>query len=578
MRLSTLVAAVALAAPLSGASLAAQDTLRVLYHTAGDTVSPSSIVTVMFDRPIAGAPDSTVSASRVFHIEPAVAGSAVWRDPVTIRLVPTATLTPGTVYTVTLENVIRAADGATLGAPYQFRFRVVGSRLVGRSFDRNGPGGDTLAPDGRIQLLYSAPVDEERIQRQVRLELSGCPSADTIAYRATRQRKIGQGDPDYFRWAGGYSSDTLVTGLRRVVELEPVKPLPLECAGRIVVPTTTDDSVYGRLERYAVRTAPTFRILTLDCRDENPYDAGACNKKVLTLWLSSPIRRGDVAHFVRLNDQPVAYEGRSEVGKQWSLPVRLTPRTTYRVHLDTAMRDVYGRRLDGPTEIAVVTGDFAPEIAYPTGIITAPYSGPRTLPLRFVNVQSVRIIAFRIPDSSRASALRPARPSSLYQLVRRGTVAETSLVALPARLNLDTTIAAPIPAIALAPDHPLVALRIEVVQPLAAAHLPDSSRFAHALVLVWPGQQAEWWSGFMPLRVMLLQVTDLSITARLVGVADGAAMVTDLANGRPRANVSVTQTDPWGREVGRGVTDREGLAVLARVAPDSIPPARTPTT
>ena len=82
MRLSTVIAAVVLANPRPGTSLTAQGTLRVLRHTPGDVAAPSSIVTVMFDRPVAGALDATTPAARLFHIAPNVAGSVTWRDQI----------------------------------------------------------------------------------------------------------------------------------------------------------------------------------------------------------------------------------------------------------------------------------------------------------------------------------------------------------------------------------------------------------------------------------------------------------------------------------------------------------------
>src|SRR5215831_8896157 len=137
--------------------LDAQDMVRVLWHVPGDSASPASTVTVMFDRPVAGALDSTVSAASVFRITPRVAGSVFWRDPISIRFVPGDPLSPGVRYTVGIDTTLRAADGARFAAPYQFEFRVRGPSLLARSFD-NYFGGDTLAPDGRFQLLYSAPI------------------------------------------------------------------------------------------------------------------------------------------------------------------------------------------------------------------------------------------------------------------------------------------------------------------------------------------------------------------------------------------------------------------------------------
>src|SRR5215467_5690747 len=205
----------------------AQDSLRVLSHTP-TTASPSSIVTVTFDRPIAGAMD-TLPPSRVFRIAPDIAGTLTWRDPTTIRFVPSKPLQPGTEYTVTIDTSARAVDGSRLGAPFHFSYRVTGPQLLLRSFDRFvGFLKDTLAPDGRIELLYSAPVDLARLAGAMRIELTGCPGAGTIAYHPLLQRPLSPNDPIAFRQAGGYQHDSIADRFRSLVELEPVGPLPVE--------------------------------------------------------------------------------------------------------------------------------------------------------------------------------------------------------------------------------------------------------------------------------------------------------------------------------------------------------------
>jgi uncharacterized protein YfaS (alpha-2-macroglobulin family) len=569
MRLSTVIAAAVLAGPGAVASLAAQDTLGVLRHTPGEGAAPSSIVTIMFDRPIAGALEATTPAARLFHIAPNVAGSVTWRDPVTIRFIPTAPLTPGERFTVTLDASVRAVDGARLAAPYRFSFRVSGARLLARSFDHPGWSVDTLAPDGHMRLLYSAPVDLARLQRGARLELSDCPNATTVALRATRQRPLAPEDPDAFRWAGGYQRDTIADRFRTVVDLEPAASLPLECNGKVVLPTMDDDSSFGREERYAVRTAAVFRILNFDCQRWNPN----CNSNQLTLWFASPVRRADIERHVHLDGQSVVINGQAEVEKQWSVKVALAPRSKYSIRVDAEVRDVYERRLEGPSEISASTDDHMPQLAFAAGIITMPHSGPRTIPLRSVNARSVRVIAYRIPDSARASVINMAAAVIDPAMAFRRLAAETTIVVLPDRLNVDTTTEIPLPALALAPDQPMVAIRVDIAQPLPDAYPPNISRERHAIVLGWPDRPSIWWFPYT-----LLQVTDLAVTARLVGAADGGALVTDLRTGRPRESVTVTQIDPWGRVVGRGVTDSTGVAVLARTAPDSVPPPGTPIT
>src|SRR5690242_3400551 len=117
MRLLRAVAALVLAA----APLRAQDDhLQVLRHTPLDTAGPATVVTVAFDRPVAGGLESTIPAERVFHMEPSVAGRVEWRDPAAIRFVPKEPLVPGRVFTVTVDTVVRGMDGSRLVQPYHF--------------------------------------------------------------------------------------------------------------------------------------------------------------------------------------------------------------------------------------------------------------------------------------------------------------------------------------------------------------------------------------------------------------------------------------------------------------------------
>src|SRR5262245_5467799 len=94
--------------------------LRVLRVTPSGDAAPPTTVTVTFDRPAAGSLDRSVDPRAVFAIEPAVAGTVDWRDPVTLRFRPAAPLTPNTTYTVTVADAFAAMDGSRLARPYRF--------------------------------------------------------------------------------------------------------------------------------------------------------------------------------------------------------------------------------------------------------------------------------------------------------------------------------------------------------------------------------------------------------------------------------------------------------------------------
>src|SRR5690242_276554 len=191
---------------LAGTPLGAQEgPLHVLRHSPSDTASPGNIVAVTFDRPVAGRLDATINPHRIFRIEPATPGRVAWRDPITIRFVPDEPLTPGSTFVVTLDTAFTAIDGSKLATPYRFSFRVPGPRLLARSFygDYSGES-DRLPVDGKLELLYSAPVDLTTLARVLRLELTACDSSamrTTIAMIPIRERTLTKKDPYPFQYA-----------------------------------------------------------------------------------------------------------------------------------------------------------------------------------------------------------------------------------------------------------------------------------------------------------------------------------------------------------------------------------------
>src|SRR3982751_4222332 len=103
MRTPLLVAAIA-AVALTPPARAQMGTLRVVRATPTATAGPMQQISVAFDRPVAGSLDRSVDPATIFHIEPAVRGRLEWRDPVTIRLTPSAPLAPDAQYTVTVSS------------------------------------------------------------------------------------------------------------------------------------------------------------------------------------------------------------------------------------------------------------------------------------------------------------------------------------------------------------------------------------------------------------------------------------------------------------------------------------------
>ena len=94
------------------------DSLKILRALPSGETGPAAVVTVSFDRPVAGSLDRSIDPQPLFHIVPQVAGRVEWRDPITIRFTPASLLTAGTTYTVTIDNQFDAMDGSRLDQPF----------------------------------------------------------------------------------------------------------------------------------------------------------------------------------------------------------------------------------------------------------------------------------------------------------------------------------------------------------------------------------------------------------------------------------------------------------------------------
>jgi uncharacterized protein YfaS (alpha-2-macroglobulin family) len=532
--------------------------LQVLRHTPGDTATPGNVITVTFDRPVAGQLGATVDPARIFHLSPAIPGRVEWRDPVTIRFIPDQPLTPGTRIAVTLDTTFRAFDGSRLAKRWAFAFRVPGPRLLARSFgDDDSPGAPATLPlDGGIQLLYSAPMDLARLQSGAHIELAAqCTGgARTVALRAVRQRTVSKDDPWEFHAAGGWNRDTTADHFRRVVELKPAQPLPLECPGVAVLPNTTEDLAYGGTERFAIETAANFRLRPFECSD-----GARCPMNDLVLRFTAPVRRGDVLQHVRLEPAvPLVLDADDVPSGDWRVKLTLAPRTTYTVVADSTLRDVYGRALAGPSRTRVVTGDFVPNVSYPAGMLTMPRTGPRTLPVSHVNVRTMRVVSYRIPTADRAPMFA-AGPDGLEHMLDSlpDLRPETTFVQFDARLNVPDTSEIPL-AGGAASDTQLVALRMEIARVVPGLLAGSSSQKAIPLT----ARGIDGVSGYLgPGRITLVQRTDLALHAR-VSPGHTVAFVTGLLDGAPRAGATVREMNPSGAVTAQGVTGADGIAQL----------------
>jgi alpha-2-macroglobulin len=529
--------------PLLAAALvtSGRPPLRVLRVTPTGAAAPTAELTVVFDRPVAGSLDYSVDPRTVLQVTPAIPGRVEWRDPITIRLVPTRPLSADTRYTVTVANGFHAMDGARLAEPYSFTFRVRGATLLAGAPADAPPDTNArfVAPATRFETVWSDAPDTARLARAVFLEMaSTCGGPRVVRLAVASQRRLKPDDPWRYQMARVDRRDPSADSLRRVVTLAPTSPLPLNCRGELVSPSELASDGGATLLRWPFRTYGAFRVAGAECAGTKYCPSGP-----LVVTFTTPMRGADVLRHVTITPaMPFTVSDTASESARWVLDARLAPRASYTVVVDPAARDIFGQRLAGNTAAAVATTGFEPRVDYPYGRLLAERNAFRTLAVEHVNVDTLVAYIAPVPDSTSATVLASA-PWSLdhlwESLAARATVRRIAVLHVP---DKGYVTAIPLPPFDSLAGATLVAVKV------IATNAPDRARALRGA------------------PVALLQVTNLGLHAR-IGAESGEAWVTGVDDGRPRANAIVTLYDQYNRPVAQATTGPDGLARLSGYTP-----------
>ena len=509
--------------------------LRVSPQNAGESTDD---ITVTFDRPIAGGLDSTVDPKTFFTITPRVAGRLEWRDPVTIRLHPSAPLPAGVTYTVRIANTFKAMDGSQLDAPYAFSFRIRGPKILDASPVNQWSSPLYLTPSTHFTLLVSSPASLSLLAGLISTDVGKCVRGKTIRLRPIAQRRIGKQD-ERWRYYGTWTGGDTTKDLRRVIELAPVESLPSNCAAILNVPERVDSVTSNR--SWPFHTYGPFAVTSAVCG----YDTGRCPIGPTHIYFSTPVRGAEVLRHVHITPAvALAVNDTADESAQWYLQGQLTPRTMYTVSVDNGLVDIFSQRLPAAVSFVVRTTSYTPQIRYPFGRMLVERTGPRTLAVEHVNADTLVVSIVGVPDSLEPRILQNQGgwPDVWEKLKSQVT---TQVIAAPGTHDLPKVSAIRIPAINAARGGGTLQM-IRISSP-AVDTVPDHpSLFATAVV----------------------QLTDLAVHAR-IGAQEGDVWVTGVSDGMPRPNARVTLYDGTGKVRAQATTDARGLARLTGYAADT---------
>ncbi|MCL5997051.1 MAG: Ig-like domain-containing protein, partial [Chloroflexi bacterium] len=117
----------------------------------GEQLKPDGVIELVFDRAM-----DRESVEAAFTLQPQIEGKLAWADARTINFKPSAPLPRNATIDVALTQAAKAADGAMLREPYQFRFVTQGNLEVGQTI----PATDAqdVQPDTIVTVLFNRPV------------------------------------------------------------------------------------------------------------------------------------------------------------------------------------------------------------------------------------------------------------------------------------------------------------------------------------------------------------------------------------------------------------------------------------
>jgi len=277
------------------------------------------------------------------------------------------------------------------------------------------------------------------------------------------------------------------------------------------------------------------------------------------LKFTAPVRADMLKRGIRVDPTtPFTIDTQLESNDRWLIRLPVKMHTTYRVSVDSTLKDIYGRRLIGSPEIAKAIGDRLPAVGHELGFFTLSRRHP-VLRVTHVNVDSVDLAIVPIPDSLRTTVVAASmNVDSVARIVGRlrDTVHQAMRLRAPPNVELVTDIRIPANLLARYAGS-LLAIRARSIRNTRGSADTGSSQTQPAVVGVVgaPPQPSK--------AVALVQVTDLLAHAK-VEIAWGSVLVTDVNDGRPINGATVTLREASGQVTASGTTGTTGVADLQR--------------
>lgn len=395
---------------------------------AGEDVPASRQIVFSFNRPVVPVGRMERDAAEIpVTIEPAL--DCEWRwlntSALACQLTERAAMQPATRYRLTMQPGIQAEDGATLAAPVVHEFITQRPKLEWYQFHTwRAPGSP------QIRVVFNQEVTRASVAEalQFRQGGTGYPvQVENLPYREATDTDRG--------WL-----------------VSPVTELPMDADASLhiapgVVPAQGSERGIEQRLVVAFNTFPAFRFLGLRCQDNSDRpltiaasdDTRRCNPMAnVGLIFSTPVIKEELKAHARLD--PDLAGGREDYDP-WAntygysrlnqphrrgaeyivwLPENLKAFETYRLSIDAALRDEFGRALPQAVDAPFLTDHRKPDftLTHPVSVLESAIDSETPIVLNNIDALTLHYDALT-PQGARQNQTRQVGLPAIVDIAYR---------------------------------------------------------------------------------------------------------------------------------------------------------------
>ncbi|MEX1045002.1 MAG: MG2 domain-containing protein [Chthoniobacterales bacterium] len=518
-----------------------------MFPASGD-LQPASTVEFRFPVPMV-APDALGPvAAAPFVFEPALPGQFTWLSTRSGVFQPQGPLPPGTTWEVRSRPGLTEAGGRTVDSGFR---TVLRTPAFGVTAVQNGVWNpQEVSADVTVRIGFNLPVTPDA-KFFVFTDAAGRTAAAQVRHATAADYFDLQPEADDWAWRALAAADPASAAATRTefparLMVEPLAALPAGPGWQLRIEAGLPDA--GGQHRLAtpldipLGTVPPFTLRTVEAG--NYINSGPTLYLEFTAALAPDINEENAAEFITIDPAPpdfrweISYgtavaRGRFELGRD------------YAVTIGDGVFSSIGQAFDGPRRRTVRFAPVPPRLHLPELTMSQILGGRRLLPVRSVNLSSLRVRAVLLPPDQAARALsaftthewkyRDGQPVPEVEFTGRNIADETIPLTNPAIDRRQTT-------------------------DLDWTRLLGGTR-AGVIYLKVEGSPLDAVGGPKPAAQAIIQLTDLGVLWKKTGRAI-RTLVFSNATAQPAAGTTVTLLDGDFKTLSEAPVEADGQVTL----------------